>query len=318
MLTYRPFRNTDPPAISEIWRSRTDLAGLAQPISVELLERFVFARLYFDYPGLIIARDDERPVGFAHAGYGPNAEENNISTEMGTTNLLLLRAEYAEQLEVASGLLEESENYLRAHGTRVMFGGGIRPLNGFYFGLYGGSVLPGVLASDALAQQLYPAHGYQEIDRTLLWQRDLANFEAPMERRQMQIRRQMIVEVTPDPPPRTWWDACITVEFELTRFDLVPRGGGPPVGSAVFRGMELTPCPTGSTSLGLIDLEIDPSQRGRGLATFLVSEALRQFSRQGALTVQAQAMQHNIPIAGLLRKLGFQQVGEGSVFRKEV
>ena len=56
--------------------------------------------------------------------------------------------------------------------------------------------------------------------------------------------------------------------------------------------------------------------RRRGLAVFLLSEAFRQFARQGIATVEAQAMQHNVAALGMYRKLSFQQIGQGSVFRK--
>jgi len=39
--------------------------------------------------------------------------------------------------------------------------------------------------------------------------------------------------------------------------------------------------------------------------------------REGAATVQVQAMQHNIAALGLYRKLRFQQIDQGSVLRKE-
>ena len=58
--TYRTFRNTDPPGLAEIWRSRSGQPGLVSSVSPELLEQFVFAKLYFDFKGLIVACDDER------------------------------------------------------------------------------------------------------------------------------------------------------------------------------------------------------------------------------------------------------------------
>jgi ribosomal protein S18 acetylase RimI-like enzyme len=315
MLTYRPFRNTDPPLLASLWRSRGEQRGLARPISAELLEQYVFAKLYFDYAGLILACQNGETVGFAHAGFGPCEDENAVCTEMGTTCLVLARPDCREA-EVAAGLLEQSEAYLCARGAKVLYGGGIRPLNAFYFGLYGGSELPGVLEADTVAQQAYLARGYEEIDRTLILQRDMTTFEALVDRRQMQIRRQMVVEVAIDPPSRSWWEACILGEFDLTRFELMPRGGGPAVASATFRSMELTPTSCPGRTVGLVELFVEESYRRRGLAVFLLTEAFRQFVRQGISLVEAQAMQHNTAALGMYRKLKFQQVSQGSVFRK--
>jgi ribosomal protein S18 acetylase RimI-like enzyme len=316
MLTFRPFRNTDPPLLAEIWRSRAGQPGLIQPISTDLLEQFIFAKLYFEYAGLIIAQDDGRGVGFAHAGFGATEEENGVSTELGTTCLVLARPE-CDQANVATGLLDRSEAYLRSRGAKVIYGGGIRPLNAFYLGLYGGSELPGVLESDTIVQQVYFAHGYREIDRTHLLRRDLSTFEAIVDRRQMQVRRQMVVEVAADPPTRTWWEACTLGPFDLTRFELVPRSGGAAVAWAIFRNMDLAPGTGRPRAVGLIEVMVDESYRRRGLAEFLISEAFRQFTREGAATVEVQAMQHNIAALGLYHKLGFEPVGHGSVLRKE-
>jgi len=315
MLTYRPFRNTDPPAIAAIWRSHAGQPGLTQPVSPDLFEQLVFAKLYFDYAGLILAWDDGRPVGMAHAGFGPNEEGDALSTDWGVTCLVLVRADYPPG-DAAAGLLERCERYLRGRGAKVLYGGGIRPLNPFYLGLYGGSELPGILQSDQRSQELFRAHGYQEIDRTSILQCDLSSFQAPIDRRQMQIRRQMLVEVTVDAPTRSWWEACTLGEFDLTRLDVVPRGGNAPVATAIFRSMQPTGAMIMGRTAGLIELSVAEAFRRRGVASFLLSEALRQFLRQGISVVEAQAMQHNSAALGLYRKLNFRQVGEGCVFRK--
>ena len=321
MLRYRTFRNTDPPILTELWRSRAGQYGLAEQVSADLFEQFVFAKLYFDYDGLVIAEDDDRPVGdrpvgFAHAGFGPDESQQGVSTELGVTSVVLVRPGRAEQ-EVAAGLLQRSEEYLRRRGAKVLYGGGIRPLGPFYLGLYGGSELPGVLHDDAVARQLYRASDYREIDRTRILHRELTGFQAVIDRNQMQIRRRMIVEVTADLPSRTWWEACILGEFELTRFELLPRGRSTPVATAIFRGMETAGSFGVARMAGLIDLHVDESFRRRGLAVFLISEAFRQFVRQGVMLVETQTMEHNTAAIGLYEKLGFQQVGQGSVFRKE-
>jgi ribosomal protein S18 acetylase RimI-like enzyme len=65
-----------------------------------------------------------------------------------------------------------------------------------------------------------------------------------------------------------------------------------------------------------VELFVEESYRRRGLAVFLLTEAFRQFVRQGISLVEAQAMQHNTAALGMYRKLKFQQVSQGSVFRK--
>jgi ribosomal protein S18 acetylase RimI-like enzyme len=315
-IHFRHFRNSDPPALVAVWQSRTGQPELNPSMGIEIFEQFVLAKTYFDPEGLILACDGAHVLGFAHAAFGANDAEDGISTEFGTTALLVVRPD-CNAAQVAAGLLISSEAYLRQRGAVVLYGGGIRPLNGFYLGLYGGSELPGVPESDTVAQQVFLSHGYREIDRTLLFRRTLNTFEAVVDRRQMQVRRQMVVEVVIDPPSRTWWEACTLGEFDLLRFALVPRTGGAAVATATFRRMDLVPTALQPPSLGLIEIWVDESARRRGLAVFLLSEAFRQFIRDGTREVEVQAMQHNLAAQALYRKMGFQQFGQGSVFRKE-
>ena len=315
MLHYRTFRNTDPPKVAELWQSRGDQRGLVQPVSVDLLEQFVFGRLYFDYEGLFLAWDDQEPLGFAHAAFGPNEQENALTTELGVVSLLLVRPE-CDEPAIAGELLKRCEDYLHRHGAKVLYGGGIRPLNPFYLGLYGGSELPGILQSDCVALELFRSHGYQEIDRTVIFHVDLHRFRAPINRRQMQIRRRMMVQVTVDPPSRNWWEACTTGCFDLTRYDLVPRGGTS-IGHATVRSMDSGTAFGPARSVGLIELEVAPGYRRQGLTTFLLTETFHQLARQGIARVEVQTMAHNQPAVGLYRKLGFKQVEQGVVFRKE-
>jgi len=62
---------------------------------------------------------------------------------------------------------------------------------------------------------------------------------------------------------------------------------------------------------------VDEAHRRKGLSIFLLGEAFRQFIREGIMLVEAQAMQHNAAALGMYHKLGFRQVGQGSVFRKD-
>jgi ribosomal protein S18 acetylase RimI-like enzyme len=302
--------------MAAVWQSRGEQAGFCRALTVETLEQFVFSKPYFDPAGLIVAEADGRLLGFAHAAFGANDAEDAISTDLGTTCIIAVRPD-CDEAAIAAALLERTEAYLRQCGAKVIYGGGIRPLNGFYLGLYGGSELPGTLETDKVAQQAFLGHGYREIDRTLLFRRDLHTFEALVDRRQMQVRRQMVVEVVIDPPPRTWWEACTLGSFDMVKFALVPRAGGAAAATATFRGMELAPAAMCPQSLGLIEVWVEESARRRGMATFLLSEAFRQFIRDGTHEVDVQAMQHNLAAQAFYRKMGFQQLGQGSVFRKE-
>jgi len=316
MLQYRSFCNTDPPVLASIWRSRRGQPGLLQPVSSDVLEQLVLAKPYFEYEGLIVARQEGRPVGFAHAGFGPNETEDRISTGLGVTCMVIVRPDCAEA-EVAAGLLARCEAYLRGRGAKVLYGGGIRPLNPFYLGLYGGSELPGVLGSDAVACALYRRQGYREIDRTCIFHRGVEGFQAPVSRQQMQLRRSTVVEVTVDPPARSWWEACTTGDFDLTQFQLVPRGGGPPLARALLRNLEPTGAGGPARAAGVIELEIDAGYRRQGLATYLLVEVFRQLARQG-VGVNGAARYHLVLVGltGVIRDVGVDHLATGPPHRR--
>ncbi len=146
-----------------------------QPATACLLEQLVFSRPYFDPAGLIVALHDGIPVGFAHAGFGANDEQNGLATDTGTTYQLMVRAEHRDS-SLAAELLAHSEAYLRERGAKVIYAGGIRPINAFYLGLYGGSELPGVLVGDTSFHAACSQSGYREIDRVHILQLELACF----------------------------------------------------------------------------------------------------------------------------------------------
>jgi GNAT superfamily N-acetyltransferase len=316
MISIRSFRNTDPPIMAAIWRSRAGQLGLLPSVSPDVFEQLIFSRLYFDPAGLFFAFEDGEPIGFAHAGFGPNDKPSGISTEMGTTCLMMLKPGPYEA-EAASGLLERCEGYLRSRGALVFYGGCMSPLNPFYLGLYGGSEMPGILDVDTTARTALESSNYREIERTRIMRIDLNRFEAVIDRSQMQIRRQMVVEAQIDAPTRSWWEACTLGEFELTRFEMVPRGGGPAVATALFRSMDPSGAGTIGRTTGLVHFEVEPMNRRHGYAIFLLSEAFRQFQRQGIMTVETQTPETNTPAVTLYQKMKFQQVGGGGIYRKE-
>src|SRR4051812_40528586 len=111
-----------------------------------LLDRLVFSKPYFDPLGLIVATENGQPIGFAHAGFGPTEDESALSNELGAS-ILTIVSPHPDEAKIAATLITGSEKYLRDQGAKVLYAGGMRPLNAFYLGLYGGSELPGILDS---------------------------------------------------------------------------------------------------------------------------------------------------------------------------
>jgi GNAT superfamily N-acetyltransferase len=212
--------------------------------------------------------------------------------------------------------LEHCEAFLRDRGAKVLYGGSLHPLNPFYLGLYGGSELPGVLDSDQPTQELFRSHGYREIDRAVQLERELLSFRPPVDRVQMLIRRSTSFATVPDPPPRTWWEACTLSGFDRLRFELSDKAGQP-LAQATFRNMEPMSAGWGVPTMGLVELEVLSDRRRQGLATFVLGESFRALQAQGIARVQVQTMRRNTAARALYAKLGFEQIDEGAVFRKD-
>lgn len=315
MIEYRAFRNTDLPQLAEIWRSHSTSRGLMQPMSMAALERYVVSKPTFDPPGLVVAADEGKLVGFAHAGFGPGSEGATLSTDSGVTSLVMLRPD--ADLAIGGRLLERCEQYLRGRGAKTLHGGGRYPLSPFYLGLYGGSEMSGVLESDPAANQIFTAAGYRPAGRSLVLNRDLAGFRPVVDRIQIQIRRTTRLETTVDPPATTWWDAVMFEPFERSRWALVEREGGPPLASVHFWNLETMLGTWGVRAVGIVDLEVSSQRRRRGLATNLLGAAFRQLHAQGVSLAEAHVPAENAPGLAIFHALGFNQVDATTLYCKD-
>jgi ribosomal protein S18 acetylase RimI-like enzyme len=286
-----------------------------QPMSAQLLEQFVFSKLYFDPAGLQVAFRDGHAVGFVHAGFGPNDEGTALSTDMGTTYVLMLEGG-GNDTALADELFARSEAYLRERGATVLYGGGIRPLNGFYLGLYGGSELPGVLDTDLVFTDACRRNGYRQIDRVMIVRRNLSDFRPALSREQRQLRRTVASGERYCPPSTSWWEATTTGAFEQLDFYVQAVVGGQVLGRVSFWDVEPLSTGWGVPTAGMFDLEVSAESRRQGLATFLLSEAFARLKNRGIVMVEAQTMQGNVPALAMYLKLGFETVGHGDVFRK--
>ena len=316
MIQFRPFRNSDPPLIAELWRNQPSQRGLMQPMSPALLEQLVLSRPMFDREGLILALGDHRALGFVHAGFGPNEEGSAPSASLGFASMVMVHGSEQESA-LSADLLARGEEYLRTRGTKQIYAGGLDFLAPFYLGLYGGSQLSGILRSDPARDTLFRTQGYTEAGRTLVLQRDLATFRPTVDRRQLQLRRRALIQAAPDPPPRNWWQACAMSEFTRVRFDLQPETGGEIAACVTFWNMEPLSITWGVHAAGLLELDVLPQWRRQGIATFLLGEAFRQLHAQGISLLEAHVKESNAEARQLFDALGFEEVDQATSYRKE-
>lgn len=280
-----------------------------------MLEFAVFSKAHFDRNGLIVAEHDGQVVGFAHAGFGPNEEGTGLDKSMGTTHMLMLRAGHEDDALVDM-LLSASEEYLRSSGASVIYAGGIKPLNSFYLGLYGGSEIPGVLQANKLLRESCLRRGYTEAGQVSILQVDLVRFHPPVSRKVRQIGRTTRFEETVDPLSCNWWEACVWGSQQRDRFQLLDKNSGQPIATASFWDVQPLSACWGICTAGLFELQVEPEWRRQGCASFLLGEAFRLLRRRGVATIEAQCMSTNEQALAFYQSLGFIEVDRGFVFRK--
>ena len=315
MIEYRCFRNEDPPRLADVWRAADLGPSAVQPMTSALLEACVFSKPYFDREGLVVAFDEGRMVGFAHAGFGPNAAASGLDTSIGTTMLVVTVPHPAEAL-VADGLLARCEAYLRNRGVAAPRGGGTPAVGGFYLGLYGGADLPGILDSSPAMQGVFHRAGYAAAERVAVLRRSLVGFRPPVNRLQMAIRRGTTLRVIDEPARRTWWEAATTTGIALCRYEL-RTASDELLGSASFWDMQPLAAAWGVAAAGLLDVNVAGPRRRQGLASYLVSEALHDLAKRDVTLVETQVAESNPAALQLFAKLGFTVAERGTVFVRD-
>jgi len=312
---FRPFHNSDTPLLVDVWRSQKSQRGLMQPMSSTIFETMILAKPYFDAAGLIVALDGDRAIGFAHAGFGPTPDRQNVSTAHGAVSLLMTRPSEAGS-SLPTDLLAAAEHYLTERGAKTIYGAGLRPVDPFYLGLYGGSEISGVLESDQAQRELFSSSCYQPMQRTQVLQLDLARFRPLVDRKLMQIRRRTIARSIIDPASRDWWEACTYGAFDRVAFELIERDSQSVVARVVYWALQPLATTWGVQAFGLLDLEVRLSERRLGAASHLVGESLRQLHDEGVSLIETHVLENNTEAIALFRKLGFIPVDVAVAYSK--
>lgn len=326
MIQYRPFLNFDTPHLVTIWRRQPPFRGLFKALTRDLLDLQVFSKPYFEREGLVIAYrqgpsgsdTDIDPLGFVHTGFAPNQELNDLDSSRGVlAQLKVAPGEF--QHEVAAGLIQRAMEYLRNRGAKQVFAGSCFPHTPFYLGLYGGSRVPGVMEEDRIARQALLQAGFQDIDTVLLLERRLSDFRPAVDRQQLALRRQYQLQSIGDPSEGSWWECCQFSMAERERFNLVPKiASRQVIGSVSFWDMQPLASEIGGVARGLYDLHIDVETRRSGLATFLVSESLKELANYGVGRVEVQIPKSETAPEGLFNKLGFAEVAKAYQMSRQV
>jgi len=315
VIEYRAFRNTDPPHLVTVWNEALPNRGAFTLRSPSPLDRWIFSKPYFDPAGLIIAAGDGVPIGFCHAGFGPNADQSALNLADGVISMIAVRIAQRRQ-HVGCELLQRGEDYLLSRGAVNLYAGGLKPLNPFWFGLYGGSNSPGFLESDPAMRPFFEARGYHAEQRSVILHRRLDLPLNLVDTRFSSLRRRFEVQVMPRSRVGTWWQECMIGQLEQFEFRLDEKGSGQPAARALYWEMEGYGWRWNTPAAGIMDIQVRNDLRRQGVGKYLVAQLLRYLQEQYFGVAEVQVTDDSDAAIKMFRSLGFLQVDVGIMYRK--
>jgi ribosomal protein S18 acetylase RimI-like enzyme len=316
VVTYRHFRNTDPPALVKVWNEALTGRGAIRLRHSSALEHQVFSRPYFDPSGLIVAEEDGEIVGFAHAGFGPGADQSALSSDIGVICVLAVRPTHRRH-GIGAELLRQSEAYLRDHGAKEIYAGPASPYDPFYQLLYGGSNLPGFLASDELAGPFLEQHGYALYRRTLVLQRQLQKPLRVADPRFMNHRQRFDIYADTVKARPTWWQNCELGVAEPLEFVMQEKPSGQAVATALVVELEGFSWRWNQPAVGILDIQVRLDRRRQAIGKYFLTQILQFLQEQCYLIVETQVPEGSEPALKLVQGLGFEQVDTGKMYQKK-
>lgn len=320
MTIYRRFRNTDPPALADVWNESHTARGAYPLRTPSLLERWVFSKSYFDHEGLIVAVDDEsgRIQGYGLAGFAPTADLSALSFAEGVVCSVAVR-QADRRKGIGRGLVLQCEEYLAKRGARTFRAGPVWPHCPFGFGLYGGTNCPGFLASDPDADPFFRSLGYASDSQTLVYQLRLEPPLTVADARFGMLRRRYEVQVLRAAAVGSWWHDNVWGTLEPVEFRMVDKlANNLPCARAVVWELEGYGWRWGYPSAGILDIQVRPDLRRQGLAKLLLSQILRFLQDQFFGICELQAEANRPDLVGLCKSVGLEQVDVGTSFLKPV
>ena len=314
LIEYRFFLNTDLPLIVDLWTRLGSVEGLVSSVDETILEKHIFSKLYFDRLGFCVASENDRIVGFAHAGFPPTEDLSNLDKRSGIVSQLRVQPR-EDSGEIGRQLLKNATAYCKSEGADTIYAGCRFPYSPFYLGLYGGSRHPGVLDSDESMLSMFADFGFSVYDQVIIMQRGLDGFKTITDRQQMTVRRSYLINASTYPIEKSWWESCTLGTADRERFTVVNKRSKVVSGSVSYWDLRPLSLANAQPSRGLYGLHTDPEFRRSGLATYLVGESLKHLAASGIARVEAQTQASDEASLKLFTKLGFEKTATSTLMK---
>lgn len=323
-LSIRSFSNTDVDAICRVWNSHYADHGYACQIDPLRLELCCLAKPYFDASEFFIAEVDGVVAGFAHLCRLTDPTLEELCSDATAISTLCVEPRVDEAI-VAEELLrccDQLSTQLEATECRFR---PMLPNVSYFLGLGTGDSMVGTLSSEHRTRQWVKDAGYLPLTPTDQWELDLTDFQPPVDRLQVQIRRGAHVNRQVDEPLLPWWQACALGHTEPTAFHLMHRVERRVLQDVLYWTIapELQSTPESLAWLWppeLASTASEPTSKSEvswaDQLLFLIAESLRELQADSIDAVRTVSTADNIAVNQLLKRLGFKTVDSGVVFSK--
>ena len=326
MLTIRSFRNEDPPKLLEIWRKNRLVPEQNRffPLSMAKLDIGPLAMPFFDRREIQLALVDDQPVGFAHVGFGPNPSGSDLSRDVGHIAMIAVVPEYPEPVVVCKELIKACEAVLIDSGVRDIYGGSPHPSLPYYFGLYGGAEPVGFFDADTAVVEAFQQLGYDANQKTIRFQRELADYSPPFLPTMLQWKSKLRLLVNDRPTAKNWWDALVLVQYDWIEVTAMLEEKNMPVAQIRIRLTEPDAEPAyrlygNNWNAALTDIRVRPDHHHRGVGTYILAETLRYvIAMERVARIEAHIAESSSNLYRLLRVLDWNEAETGTIFNKKV
>jgi hypothetical protein len=293
------------------------------PLQFELA---VLAKPYFQPEQLMIATVDDQLQGFTHCSLplvinskpveteAVSAEEEQRSTTSILSALCVMPGE--NEAILADILLAETERAQLALGSTECITKPLPPASPFYLGFGFGDSMMGITTNDQRAYEWLTSAGYRPREATSGWELELSQFQAPVDRLQIQIRRTAHVDRLLEEPQMPWWHACVLGHTEPTGFQLTMRSEGRVAQYLLVWSVspELSTAP--ESVVWMWPIEVTANQQSTDQLVFLIAEALRQMVDERVDVVRTVSGAAQTLVTNTLTRLGFRNTLSGMILEK--
>jgi len=313
----REFRNTDPRQLVSVWQAYYAQSGLSAPMNAAVFENCIASKVYVDSSGLLVSVGERGIDGFVHIGFGGRHDGSEVSYQRAFLSALCVVPSDTSG-EVATQLFQAAESYARSLGSRDMIAIGEPREVPFYLGLAPGDGMLGVLAEERQLQQWLTKFGFAPCSESESWELVLGQYRQPMDRNQMQIRRQTYVNKMLSEPEIPWWYSCVLGQAELFSFQLNLREENRIHSRVIFWQHDPAILGSALSPLRLWPLEIPVQVEDRERLLYLLAESLRQLQMDRFVAVRYCADALEPSTASILQRLGFRLRQSGMRYRKAI